>query len=131
PPKCLELLQELSAFGVHPAHYSGHGCTGCGICFYCCPAPGAIGWPHLRSGRAWGRREGDMRQLRKGKVRGVKSAPLAGCSAYYGYPITPASEIAEARRCICRKSKAHSCKRKAKSPPSTWCTAQLRPGSAS
>src|SRR5262245_53751156 len=74
PPKCLELLQELSAFGVHPAHYSGHGCTGCGICFYCCPAPGAIGWPHLRSGRAWGRREANMRQLCKGNVSVVKGA---------------------------------------------------------
>jgi len=42
PPKCLELLPELSAYGVHPAHYTGHDCTGCGICFYCCPEPGAI-----------------------------------------------------------------------------------------
>ena len=42
PPKCLELAEELSAYGVHPAHYTGHDCTGCGICFYCCPEPGAI-----------------------------------------------------------------------------------------
>jgi 2-oxoglutarate ferredoxin oxidoreductase subunit delta len=47
PPKCLELAPELSAYGVHPARYSGqvsegHDCTGCGICFYCCPEPGAI-----------------------------------------------------------------------------------------
>jgi len=27
---------------VHPATYSGEGCTGCGACFYCCPEPGAI-----------------------------------------------------------------------------------------
>jgi 2-oxoglutarate ferredoxin oxidoreductase subunit delta len=27
---------------VHPAQYTGHDCTGCGICFYCCPEPGAI-----------------------------------------------------------------------------------------
>jgi hypothetical protein len=27
---------------VHPAHYTGCDCTGCGICFYCCPEPGAI-----------------------------------------------------------------------------------------
>ncbi len=33
---------ELSAYGVHPARYTGEGCTGCGICFYCCPEPGAI-----------------------------------------------------------------------------------------
>jgi pyruvate/2-oxoacid:ferredoxin oxidoreductase alpha subunit len=37
-----------------------------------------------------------MRQLCKGNVAIVKGAILAGCGAYYGYPITPASEIAEA-----------------------------------
>jgi pyruvate/2-oxoacid:ferredoxin oxidoreductase alpha subunit len=37
-----------------------------------------------------------MRQLCKGNVAVVKGALLAGCRAFYGYPITPASEIAEA-----------------------------------
>jgi len=37
-----------------------------------------------------------MRQLCKGNVAVVKGAMLAGCQAYYGYPITPASEVAEA-----------------------------------
>ncbi len=37
-----------------------------------------------------------MRQLCKGNVALVKGALLAGCRGYYGYPITPASEIAEA-----------------------------------
>jgi 2-oxoisovalerate ferredoxin oxidoreductase alpha subunit len=36
-----------------------------------------------------------MRQLCKGNVAVVKGAVLGGCKAYYGYPITPASEIAE------------------------------------
>ena len=36
-----------------------------------------------------------MRQLRKGNVAVVKAAVLAGCRGFYGYPITPASEIAE------------------------------------
>jgi 2-oxoisovalerate ferredoxin oxidoreductase alpha subunit len=36
-----------------------------------------------------------MRQLCKGNVAIVKGAVLAGCKAFYGYPITPASEIAE------------------------------------
>jgi pyruvate/2-oxoacid:ferredoxin oxidoreductase alpha subunit len=36
-----------------------------------------------------------MRQLCKGNVAVVKAAVMAGCRAYYGYPITPASEIAE------------------------------------
>ena len=37
-----------------------------------------------------------MRELSKGNVAVVKGALLAGCRAYYGYPITPASEIVEA-----------------------------------
>jgi len=37
-----------------------------------------------------------MRQLCKGNVAVMKGAVLAGCRAYFGYPITPASEIAEA-----------------------------------
>ena len=36
-----------------------------------------------------------MRQLCKGNVAIVKGAVLAGCRTFYGYPITPASEIAE------------------------------------
>jgi NAD-dependent dihydropyrimidine dehydrogenase PreA subunit len=28
--------------GYHPSSYVGDGCTGCGICFYACPEPGAI-----------------------------------------------------------------------------------------
>ena len=36
------------------------------------------------------------RQLIKGNAAVVKSAILAGCRAFFGYPITPASEIAEA-----------------------------------
>jgi 2-oxoisovalerate ferredoxin oxidoreductase alpha subunit len=37
-----------------------------------------------------------QRQLTKGNEAVVKAAVLAGCRAFYGYPITPASEIAEA-----------------------------------
>jgi 2-oxoisovalerate ferredoxin oxidoreductase alpha subunit len=37
-----------------------------------------------------------MRQLCKGNVAVMKGAILGGCRTYYGYPITPASEIAEA-----------------------------------
>ena len=36
-----------------------------------------------------------MRQLMKGNEAIVRSAVLAGCRAFYGYPITPASEITE------------------------------------
>lgn len=37
-----------------------------------------------------------MKQLIKGNVAVVKGAILAGCRSFYGYPITPASEILEA-----------------------------------
>ena len=37
-----------------------------------------------------------MPQLCKGNVAVMKGALLAGCRAFYGYPITPASEITEA-----------------------------------
>ena len=37
-----------------------------------------------------------QKQLIKGNEAVVKAAILAGCRAFYGYPITPASEIAEA-----------------------------------
>lgn len=40
------------------------------------------------------------KQLIKGNEAIVKAAILAGCRAYYGYPITPASEIAEAAACF-------------------------------
>jgi 2-oxoisovalerate ferredoxin oxidoreductase alpha subunit len=36
------------------------------------------------------------KQLMKGNYALMKSAILSGCRAFYGYPITPASEIAEA-----------------------------------
>ena len=36
-----------------------------------------------------------MRQFMKGNAAIVHGAILAGCKAYFGYPITPASEIAE------------------------------------
>ena len=36
------------------------------------------------------------KELVKGNVAIIKSALLAGCELYFGYPITPASEIAEA-----------------------------------
>jgi len=44
------------------------------------------------------------KQLMKGNEAIVKSAILAGCRAFYGYPITPASEIAEAAAELVPKS---------------------------
>src|SRR3974390_2817418 len=48
------------------------------------------GWPHQKRG------DGMSKQLMKGNDALMKSAILSGCRAFYGYPITPASEIAEA-----------------------------------
>jgi pyruvate/2-oxoacid:ferredoxin oxidoreductase alpha subunit len=44
----------------------------------------------------WGGSGRMRKQLMKGNEAIVKSAILAGCRAFYGYPITPASEITEA-----------------------------------
>ena len=47
PPKCLVLLPQLSAYGVHPAHYTGKDCTGCGICVEICPTSCLAMGPHV------------------------------------------------------------------------------------
>jgi NAD-dependent dihydropyrimidine dehydrogenase PreA subunit len=38
----MALSAELNQYGVHPAHYLAALCTGCGICYFVCPEPGAI-----------------------------------------------------------------------------------------
>src|SRR5579863_7210400 len=53
-------------------------------------------WLRLEKPSPKSKPEANMRQLCKGNVAVIKGAVLAGCRAYYGYPITPASEIAEA-----------------------------------
>lgn len=50
----------------------------------------------------------------------VHGALLAGCDAYFGYPITPAGEIIECAAKNFPSSGAFSFKRKAKSARSTW-----------
>ena len=62
-----------------------------------CCAPSQASAGRSRDHQCRRRRELPMRkQLMKGNEAIVKSAILAGCRAFYGYPITPASEIAEA-----------------------------------
>jgi NAD-dependent dihydropyrimidine dehydrogenase PreA subunit len=36
------LSPELNHYGVHPARQNADVCTGCGICYFVCPEPGAI-----------------------------------------------------------------------------------------
>src|ERR1700726_5084537 len=99
PPKCLEMAPELSSYGVHPARYVGHDGTGCGICFYCCPEPGAIVVyrlvPPARRSSPRRSQEANMRQLCKGNVAVIKGAGRPGGGANYGFPIPPAREAAE------------------------------------
>src|ERR1700686_4191306 len=57
----------------------------------------STGWSrHPRRSAPRRSQEANMRQLCKRNVAVIKGAVLAGCRAYYGYPITPASEVAEA-----------------------------------
>ena len=51
PPEVLFFKDDLNVQGYHPAHYTGSGCTGCAICFYVCPEPGAI-TVYRREGKA-------------------------------------------------------------------------------
>jgi 2-oxoglutarate ferredoxin oxidoreductase subunit delta len=42
PPQVLSQSKRLNRQGYYAIAYLGEGCTGCGICFYVCPEPGAI-----------------------------------------------------------------------------------------
>ncbi len=42
PPQVLSQSRFLNRQGYYAIAYCGSGCTGCGICFYVCPEPGAI-----------------------------------------------------------------------------------------
>lgn len=41
-PRVLVQGNFLNRQGYYAITYSGSGCTGCGVCFYVCPEPGAI-----------------------------------------------------------------------------------------
>ena len=69
-----------------------------------------------------------MRKFTKGNDAVVIGALYAGCDVYFGYPITPASEIARARR-NCSPSWARNISRRnARPPPSTCSTARPAAG---
>lgn len=42
PPEVIAISESLNRSSYHPCVYIGSGCTGCGICYYVCPEPGAI-----------------------------------------------------------------------------------------
>ena len=42
PAHCIILSDKFNRSGYKYALYTGQNCTGCGVCFYCCPEPGAV-----------------------------------------------------------------------------------------
>ena len=50
PPAVLMQSEFLNRQGYYAIAYKGSGCTGCGVCFYVCPEPGAITVRVRRSG---------------------------------------------------------------------------------
>jgi NAD-dependent dihydropyrimidine dehydrogenase PreA subunit len=42
PPGVLAQSDFLNRHGYYAVSYRGTGCTGCGVCFYVCPEPGAL-----------------------------------------------------------------------------------------
>lgn len=98
PRSVLKMGVQLNRLGVPFVIRTEQECIGCGGCFLTCPEP----VPHRRSDR---KRGGMMdytnRMLLKGNEAVVYGALLAGCECFFGYPITPASEIAHtAARCF-------------------------------
>ena len=70
------------------------------------------------------------KQLIKGNEAIVKAAVMAGCRAFYGYPITPASEIAEAAALYLPQVGGTFVQAESESPRSTCSTALRAPASA-
>lgn len=69
--------------------------------------------------------------LMKGNEAIGEAAVRGGCRHFFGYPITPQSEVLEYLSGVCRKSAALMYRLKAKYRPSTWFLGQLRLGAAS
>ena len=93
PPKVLHLAEGLNRYGYRPGGLRAAGAA---------PAAASVS-SFVPNRAAYGcsawrppRRMRMQKQLTKGNEAIVKAAVLAGCRAFYGYPITPASEIAEA-----------------------------------
>jgi len=42
PPEVLKMSTDINSRGYRFSIYIGKDCTGCGICYYNCPEPGAI-----------------------------------------------------------------------------------------
>ncbi len=42
PKSVIAISDKLNSASYHPAYYVGENCTGCSLCYYACPEPGAI-----------------------------------------------------------------------------------------
>ena len=118
PPTVLAESRLLNRQGYYPVTYLGSGCTGCGACFYCSS--------RIRRNHSSSAEKRVMRELVNGNEAIVRGAILAGCRAFFGYPITAASEIAEKLQPFgCLRWKESSFRRRVKLPLFTWHMAQL------
>ena len=115
PPKLIAVGEKLNRYGYRTAISCGRGLPG--LWNLLCGLPGA-GRDHgfaageERYCRCGGKRM--RKQLMKGNEAIVRSAILAGCRAFYGYPITPASEIAEDAALYMPQAGGVFCRRRAR-----------------
>ena len=116
PKNVLFIGEEFNTSGYNFAQYAGEGCTGCAACYYACPdnaicvfrkgaEPAATESRGLESVLTQDSvpMNPRLRDLLLESVTGprfvegndavVYGALLAGCELFFGYPITPASEI--------------------------------------
>ena len=68
--------------------------------------------------------------LMKGNEALAEAAIRAGCHHFFGYPITPQTELAAHMSKRMPKIGGHICRRNLKSQPSTWYWAPRRQASA-
>jgi ferredoxin len=98
PQDVLALAAErITAKGYHPAELIAEGCTGCGICAWFAlklPLPSTVkpAQAAAASGKLGGAKR-MARELMKGNEAIAEAAIRAGLQAYFGYPITPQTEL--------------------------------------
>ena len=120
-------LPELSRLWRASRALHGQGCTGCGICFYCCPEPGRHHRLSAGAAQEWCRksaREAIMRQLCKGNVAVIKGACWRVAAPITDIPSRPPARSPKLQPCIFLKSVERSCRRRARPLRSTWSMAR-------
>ncbi|MFH0876020.1 MAG: 3-methyl-2-oxobutanoate dehydrogenase subunit VorB [archaeon] len=119
PKKVISMGTQLNKYGRTYAIYNGDGCIGCQTCIRSCPSPGSITLygagteeKKITSENSKLKEEEFFRMdsalynllsesfsaksaLLTGNEAILYGALLAGCDTFFGYPITPATEITE------------------------------------